>query len=47
MQWPKDNLFIACCAHELYNYRYHWHNYDYEIDILLKGKAEYLLSGRK
>ncbi len=41
MQWPKDNLFIACCAHELYNYRYHWHNYEYEIDILLKGKAEY------
>lgn len=41
MQWPKDNLFVACCAHELYNYRYHWHDEDYEIDILLKGKAEY------
>lgn len=40
-QWPKDNLFISCCAHELYNYRYHWHNSEYEIDILLKGKAEY------
>ena len=24
MQWPRDNLFISCYAHELFNYRYHW-----------------------
>ncbi len=53
MQWPRDNLFISCYAHELFNYRYHWHDSDYEIDILLKGRAEfwqraeYLQSGRK
>lgn len=41
MQWPRDNLFVTCFAHELYNYRYHWHDADYEIDILLKGKTEF------
>lgn len=41
LQWPKDNLFISCYVHELYNYRYHWHDSDYEIDILLNGKAEF------
>lgn len=41
MQWPKDNLFVSCYAHELYNYRYHWHDSDYEIDILLNGRAEF------
>ena len=41
MQWPRDNLFISCYAHELFNYRYHWHDSDYEIDILLKGRADF------
>ncbi len=41
MQWPRDNLFATCYAHELYNYRYHWHDTYYEIDILLNGKTEF------
>ncbi len=40
-QWPRDNFFVTCFVHELYNYRYHWHEAEYEIDILLKGKAEF------
>lgn len=41
MQWPRDRLFVSCYAHELFNYRYHWHDRDYELDILLRGRAEF------
>lgn len=41
LQWPRDNIFLYTYAHELYNYRYHWHDSDYEIDIVLKGRAEF------
>lgn len=39
-QWPKDNLFIACFIHEIFNYRYHWHPDLYELTIPLHGAME-------
>lgn len=40
-QWPRDNLFIDCFIHEVFNYRYHWHSDLYELDIVLGGALEF------
>lgn len=42
-QWSRDNLFISCFAHEIYNYRYHWHNDRYELNIVLDGAMEFCI----
>lgn len=42
-QWPKDNLFIDCFIHEVFNYRYHWHSDMYELSILLSGTQEFCI----
>ncbi len=41
LQWPRDNLFIRCFAHEIAQYRYHWHPEEYELNILLRGSQEF------
>lgn len=41
LQWPRDNLFIRCFAHEIAQYRYHWHPQEYELNILLRGSQEF------
>lgn len=41
LQWPRDNLFVDCFAHEIMNYRYHWHQEEYELNILLHGSQEF------
>ena len=41
MQWPRENLYLDCFAHEVMYYRYHWHRSEYELDILLHGKQEF------
>lgn len=41
LQWPRDNLFVDCFAHEIMNYRYHWHQREYELNILLHGSQEF------
>ena len=41
IQWPENDLYVTCYAHDLFNFRYHWHDSEYEIDIILKGKAEF------
>lgn len=41
LQWPRDNLFVDCFAHEILNYRYHWHQREYELNILLHGSQEF------
>jgi len=41
LQWPRDNLFVDCFAHEVLNYRYHWHQEEYELSILLHGSQEF------
>ncbi len=41
LQWPRDNLFVDCFAHEIMNYRYHWHQGEYELNILLHGSQEF------
>lgn len=41
LQWPRDNLFVSCYAHEIMNYRYHWHSDEYEMNILLCGSQEF------
>lgn len=40
-QWPRENLFIDCFIHEVFNYRYHWHGDLYELDIVLGGALEF------
>ena len=40
-QWPRDNLFIDCFIHEVFNYRYHWHSDLYELNIVLGGALEF------
>ncbi len=41
MQWPQDGLGFTCYAHEIMNFRYNWHEQEYELNIVLKGSAEY------
>lgn len=41
MQWPQDGLDFTCYAHEIMNFRYNWHEQEYELNIVLKGSAEY------
>ena len=41
MQWPRDNLFISCFAHEISNFHYHWHPEEYELNILLHGSQDF------
>jgi AraC-like DNA-binding protein len=41
MQWPRDNLYVNCFAHQILNYRYHWHPDQYELNILLCGNQEF------
>lgn len=45
MQWPKDGLFVTVFAHEVFSYRYNWHESDYELNIVLRGKAEFCRGG--
>lgn len=42
---PAENLSLIIYAHELARYSFHWHEYEYEIDIILKGKAEFCCEG--
>jgi AraC-like DNA-binding protein len=46
VQWPKDSLFANAYVHDILTYRYNWHTTEYEIDIVLKGKAEYSSGGK-
>jgi len=46
LKWPKDGIFLSLYAHELSRYTFHWHETEYEINIILKGKAEYSCEGR-
>ena len=41
VQWPEDQLYIECFAHQVQNYRYHWHPNEYEVSVLLNGSLEY------
>ncbi len=41
MQWPRDNIYLSCYAHEILIYRYHWHQTEFELDILLSGEQEF------
>ncbi len=41
LQWPRDNIYLSCYAHEILNYRYHWHQTEFELDILLSGEQEF------
>ena len=45
MQWPRDGLDFTCYAHEIMNFRYNWHEQEYELNIVLKGSAEYCRGG--
>lgn len=46
MQWPRENLYMVCYAHEIMNYRYHWHEREFELDILLQGSEEFCVGTR-
>lgn len=45
LNWPEENLALVIYAHELARYSFHWHEAEYEIDIILKGKAEFCCEG--
>ena len=45
MQWPRDGLDFTCYVHEIMNFRYNWHEQEYELNIVLKGSAEYCRGG--
>ena len=47
LQWPRDNIYLSCYAHEILNYRYHWHQTEFELDILLSGEQEFCRGAEK
>ncbi len=46
LKWPKENIFLTLYAHELSRYTFHWHESEYEINVILKGQAEYSCEGK-
>jgi len=46
LRWQNENIFLNIYAHELSRYTFHWHETDYEINVILKGKAEYTREGK-
>ncbi|MBT9778526.1 helix-turn-helix domain-containing protein [Clostridium sp. MCC353] len=45
LSWPGEELELTVYAHELARYSFHWHEAEYEIDIILRGKAEFCCEG--
>ncbi|MBQ1325316.1 MAG: helix-turn-helix transcriptional regulator [Solobacterium sp.] len=40
-QWPEDQLYVECFAHQVNNYRFHWHQNDYEVSVIVNGRLEH------
>jgi len=47
VQWPRDNLYMNTYIHDVLGYRYNWHDTDYELDILVRGSAEFNVGGER